>query len=270
MAFDDDLLELTVDRRAALEALAAGPHHRRELQKELSVSKTTCHRIISTFDDHGLVTRTDSGYALSTYGEVVTEHASHFANEVEMASRLRPLFDLFDVSDGSFDTSLFTDPMVDWTVEDTGTFSIDRGVDRVRDTELLRVLDWTPVPDLYYEKILGILAENQARVESIYPESEVADRLERFPDLHDELLDAGARPRYWVYEAVPPWGMSIYDDSLVEVRAYEQQSGGYILEAVSESEEAVAWALDVFEDYRDRARAVTDVEGLPDWGDYTW
>lgn len=270
MEFDDDLLEVAVHRMDALETLATEPRHRRELQEELSVSKTTCHRIVRTFDEWGLVRRTDEGYALTLLGRVVADRTVSFADNVASATRLQPLFELFESTDRELDDSVFVDDRVEWTVEQTGTFSADRGVERVRDTELLRVLDWTPVPDLYHEKILRILAENQAKVESIYPKSEVKDRLERFPDLHDELLDAGARPRYWIYDDVPPWGMSIYDDSLVELRAYEQQSGAYLLDAVADAPEAVEWALDIFGEYRDRARSLPDVEGLPDWGDYTW
>lgn len=270
MARDDDLLELAVDRRDALRALATEPKHRRELQSALSVSKTTCHRIVRTFDERGLVRRTDDGYALTLFGRVVAEYTGRLADEMRTANQLRPLLDLFDPADSAADPDVFADPTVEWAVEASDTYAIDRGLERVRDTELLRVLDWTPVPDLYHERILTHLAENGARVESIYPRAEVAARLERFPELHDDLLEAGARPRYWVYEDVPDWGLSIYDDDLVELRAYEPQSGGYVLDAVSESDAALAWALDVFAAYRDRARPLTDIEGLPDWGDYTW
>lgn len=270
MDLDDELLELAVHRQAALEALAAEPRHRRELQEVLSVSKTTCHRIVRAFDDRDLVRRTDEGYALTLFGRVIAEQTARFADGVESAARLQPLLELIGSTDGSIDPRVFVDDPADWTVGRTESFSIDQGVERVEETELLRVLDWTPVPDLYHEKILRILAENEARVESIYPKSEVQDRLERFPDLHDQLLEAGARPRYWVYEDVPPWGLSIYDDSLAELRAYEPQSGAYLLEATSDAPGAVEWALDVFAEYRDRARALPDVEGVPDWGDYTW
>lgn len=270
MDVDDELLELAVHRKAALVTLAKEPRHRRELQDALSVSKTTCHRIVRAFDDQGLIRRTDDGYELTLYGRVIADQTSGFAEGVESATRLEPLLDVVESSDGPFDDDIFVNNVEAWDVGQNESFSIDEGVERVRETELLRVLDWTPVPDLYHEKILRILAENEARVESIYPESEVRDRLERFPDLHDELLEAGARPRYWVYDDVPKWGMSIYDDSLVEVRGYEPQSGAYLLEATSESEEAVEWGLEVFGAYRERAQQLPNVEGLPDWGDYKW
>lgn len=270
MAFDADLLELAVAREDALAALSEGPHRRRELQERLGVSKTTAHRILRSFEERGLTRRTGDGHELTLFGEVVADWTARFAAGVEQAARLRRLLDLFEATEAPSAGKVFRDPEVDWDVAESESYSIDRGVERVRGVDVLRVLDWTPVPDLYHEKILEILADESARVESIYPKSEVEDRLERFPDRHDDLLEAGARPRYWVYEDVPPWRMSIYDDELVELRAYDQQSGAYLLDATSDHPDAVDWALDVFAEYRDRAAPVTAFDDLPDWGDYFW
>lgn len=270
MEFDDDLLEVAVRRKGALATLAEGPHHRRELQEELDVSKTTCHRIVRTFDEWGFTRRTEAGYELTLLGRIVADRVSRFETAVEEAYGMRPLLELFESADETVDLGIFVDADVDWTVAQDQSSTIDRGVELVQDADVLRVLDWTPVPDLYIERIHRILAENGARAESVYPRSEVEDRLRRFPDLHDELLEEGASARYWVYEDVPPWGLSIYDDSLVQLRAYDQQSGAYVLDATTDDPDAVDWAIDVFTEYRDRADPLTEVDDLPDWGDYSW
>lgn len=276
MDSDDELIELAVTRKDALAALSEGSRRRRALQEELDVSKTTCHRILRSFDERGLVRRTEAGYELTLFGRIVAEQTVAFEERVASAARLQQLLELFDASDvtvandggESFEFDIFAD--VEWTVAADQSFSIDRGIDRVEGVDVLRVLDWTPVPDLYHERILRILADNAARVESIYPKSEVKDRLDRFPELHDELLEKGARPRYWVYDDVPPWGMSIYDDALVELRAYDRESGAHVLDATADDPDAVDWALDVFAEYRARAVALTEIDDLPDWGDYSW
>lgn len=265
----DELLELAVTRKDALAALADGPRHRRELQDELEVSKTTSHRILRSFDDHDLLRRTESGYELTLYGRVLAEQTTKFDASVSTTTRVQPLLELFESSDLPAAYDVFVDPDVDWSVEEEAA-SIDRGIDRLEDLDVLRVLDWTPIPDLYQEKSLRTLAESETRSESIYPKAEVTHRLERFRDLHDALLEAGARARYWVYDDVPEWGLSIYDDDLVELRAYDRQSSGYILEATSDDPTAVDWALDIYSTYRDRATPLTDIDDLPDWGDYSW
>lgn len=270
MAFDAELLELAVARKDALAVLSEGPHRRRGLQEALGVSKTTSHRILRSFEERGLTRRTEDGHELTLFGRIVADRTARFEAGVERATRLRRLFGLFETTPESFEYDVFRDPDVDWTVAESESYSIDRGIERVRGVDVLRVLDWTPVPDLYHEEILRILADDAARVESVYPKSEVKDRLEQFPDRHEELIEAGTRPRYWVYEDVPPWGMSIYDDELVELRAYDQQSGAYLLDATSNHPDAVDWALEIFAAYRDRASPVTAFDDLPDWGDYAW
>jgi len=267
--FDDDVLETALARKGILLALAAEPHHRRELQEAFDISKTTCHRIIRSFDEKGLIRRTELGYEATLLGRIVAKQVSRFHDTVETAYRLGPLLDLLESSVEECDSTVFTDADVNWTVEQNQAL-IDSGVERVQDANVIRVLDWTPVPDLYIERIFQIMVENGTKSEAIYPKSEIRDRLERFPDLHDELLDEGERHRYWICEDVPPWGMTIYDDSLVELRAYDQETGAYILNATSNDSSAVQWAMNVFFEYRDRATPVTDADELPDWGDYSW
>lgn len=267
--FDDDVLETVVDRKDVLLALATEPRHRRELQESFDISKTTCHRIVRSFDERGLVRRTEDGYEATVLGRIVAEQLARFEETVETAYRLAPLLELFESADEPFDRTVVTDAEVNWEVEREQA-SLDRGVERVRNADLLRVVDWAPVPDLYIERIFQIMAENGTDSEAVYPESVVQSRLERFPDLHRRLSEASGSHRYWVHEDVPPWGMTIYDDSLVELRAYEPETGAYVLDASSEHPDAVDWAMDVFTDYRDRADPLTEFPDLPDWGDYSW
>ena len=267
--FDDDVLETAITRKGVLSALAAEPHYRRELQEEFDISKTTCHRIIRSFDEKGFVRRTDTGYEVTFLGRLVAEQISQFEETVETAYQLLPLLELCESADDEIDDSVFTDGDVSWEVERAQP-SLDKGVERVRNADVLRVIDWTPVPDLYIERIFEIMIENGTKSEAVYPADEIQTRIECFPDLHDELLEEGAGHRYWVNEDVPPWGITIYDDSLVELRAYEQETGAYILEASSDDTKAVEWAVNLFTEYRSRATPLTNVSDLPDWGDYSW
>ena len=267
--FDEDVLQTAINRKDVLSALATEPHHRQEIQDRFDISKTTCHRIIRSFDEKGLIRRTEAGYEVTLLGHIIAKQVTQFEHVAETAYRLDPLLKLFESSDEEFDYSIFTDVDISWSVEQDQAL-IDSGVERVRNAERLRVLDWTPVPDLYIERLFGIMIENGIRSEAIYPKQEVKNRLENFPDLHDELLEAGTGSRYWVYEDVPPWGMTIYDDAVVELRAYDRETGAYVLDATSNDAPAVEWAENVFTKYRSHADPLTDVDDLPDWGDYSW
>lgn len=266
---DDEILETALRRKPALRALAEAPRDRRDLQTALDVSKTTCHRIVRSLEDHSLVTRGDDGYATTLLGDVVVGELDRFEETVETAYRLEPLLEQLSASDVDVDPRVLRDASVSWEVEGDGV-SLDRGVERVREADLLRVMDWTPVPDLYLERIYRLMAEEGTRSEAIYPREEVASRLDRFPDLHDELVAEDGGHRYWVCQAVPTWGMSIYDDELLELRAYEPDTGAHALEASTGDPAAVEWAADVFERYREQSVPTTEVDDLPDWGDYSW
>lgn len=270
MKFDDKLLETAVGRKPVLVALLEGPHHRRELQEQLDLSKSTCHRIIRSFDENGLVQRTSSGYGLTLLGRIVAEQVKQFEEGLKTACQLQPLLELFESSADEFDYVVSTDADVDWVVERDPPLTIDRDVEFVERSDVIRVIDWTPVPELYIEKIFQIIGEDGMRAESIYPKDEVEHRLEKFPESHDQLIEREAKPRYWVYDDVPPWGMTIYDDSLVQLRAYEQQSGAHLLDATTDDPRVAEWAMDIFADYRERADPLSDVDDLPDWGDYSW
>lgn len=86
--FDDDVLETALDRRVVLSALATEPHHRRDLQQEFDISKTTCHRIVRSFDEKGLVRRTESGYVATLLGRIVAEQVARFEEVVRTAYRM--------------------------------------------------------------------------------------------------------------------------------------------------------------------------------------
>lgn len=265
--FDENLLETAVDRKEVLRALRDAPYHRRELQRTLDISKTTCHRIIRTFDEEGLVNRTDEGYALTELGHILAEEVLKFEQTVETAYLMDPLLQLFEADGTPFDRSLITDDSVEWTVDRDSSMGLDRGMSRVRETDTLRVMDWTPVPELYIEKIFDIIIEQDIRAESIYPASRVQHRLEKFPDIHADLRDAGSQKEYWIHEDVPTWGMSIYEESLVELRAVEPDTGAMILEASSRDQPAIDWALNIWKGYRREATRMDDFDDLPDWDD---
>lgn len=265
--FDDGLLETAVDRKGVLRTLRDAPQHRSDLEQTLDLSKTTCHRIIRSFDEEGLVRRTDEGYDLTPLGRIVADQVLKFEETVETAFLMRPLLEQFEADDTPFDRSLITDERVDWSVDTDSPLGLDRGMDRVRDTDTLRVMDWTPVPALYIEKIFEIIVEQDIRAESIYPASRVRSRLKQFPDLHADLRESDTEKEYWLYDDVPTWGMSIYDESLLELRAFEPETGVPMLEASSRDQPAIQWALNVWEDHRRRAERLDDRDDLPDWED---
>lgn len=263
--FDEELLETAVKRKGVLRALRDAPHHRRDIQRTLDISKTTCHRIVRTFDEEGLVSRTDAGYDLTEFGQIVADEVLTFEETVETAFLMEPLLELFEADGTPFDRSLITNDGVDWSVDQDSSLGLDRGMRRIRGTETLRVMDWTPVPELYIEQIFEIIADHDIRAESVYPASRIRSRFEKFPALHAELHASDSEKEYWVYEDVPTWGMSIYDESLVELRAVDPDTGAPIIEASSRDRPAIEWGLSIWQEYKRKADRLGERDDLPNW-----
>jgi len=262
--FDAEVLTTAVERKPVLEALAAAPHHRKELQAELDLSKTTCHRIVRTFDDHGLLRRTDSGYELTRLGEIVHEQVESFDATVRAAYRLQPLVAAFDAAGVPFDVARFLDARV--TIPEPGDpypFA-DRTMDLFRSSETIRIVDCNQlVPPLYVETMLDIAIETGMSGEFVVTEEIALANMEQFPERQREVAEGDAAGEYRVHDGIT-FGMAIYDDHL-DLRAYDEETGTPVLYVDTDDSDAIEWAEAVYERYYEESRPAAELEGFPDW-----
>lgn len=264
--FDADLLETAIRRKPVLEALTSEPHHRQELQDELDLSKTTCHRIVRTFDEHGLLRRTDRGYALSTVGEHVAEEVAQFDESVRTAYRLEPLVDAFADAPVDFPVELFADATVTRPADGDPMQPVDRACELYFDSDsnTIRSLDRSLfIPSVFIEEVFEAGIEDELVGEFIFPASVARERIGETEEFHREMPDLPAAVQYRIHEDVPV-GMSLYDD-YVDLRAYDDETGSPVLLVDTGDPEAVAWAEEVYEYYRERSEPASAVEAIPDW-----
>lgn len=261
----DELLETALKRKDVLATLAESPHHRQELQEALDLSKTTCHRIVRTFDDEGLLRRTDSGYALTPFGELVTEQVQTFESTVRTAADLQPLVDAIAAADLAFDIQLFTDATVTKPEPGNPYPFVDRTMELFRNSETFRVVDCnTLVPPLYVEQLLEIALDTGMQGEFVVTPEIALGNMEEFPDLQREVAESETTSgRYFVHDEIT-FGMAIYDDHL-DLRVYDDETGTPILYVDTDNQDALSWARDVFDRYVEQARPATDLEDYPDW-----
>lgn len=265
MEFDDELLELAVQRRPVFTALAEEPRHRRELQEELDLSKTTCHRIIRSLDEWDLVQRSDRGYQLTELGRVVEAQVRNFDRTVRTACRLRPLLDAFGAAEVDFEVELFSDATVTRPEPEDPTPPISRYLELFRAAESVRTLDRTSfIPPLYIEEIFELALEDGKHGLAIYPPSVVRKRYDEYPDIHRRAVAREGRPLYRVYDAVP-FGLTLYDDDRVALRAYDDETGALVLLADTGDPDAVSWAEDVFRHYYERSAPPDAFDEFPEW-----
>lgn len=265
MAFDAAVLETAVKRKPVLAALAESPHHRQELQDELDLSKTTCHRIVRTFDEHGLLRRTDSGYELTQLGEIVHEQVESFDTTVRTAYALEPLVEVVDEAAIPFDVSRFLEASVTTPEPGDPYPFVDRTMELFRTSETIRVLDCNPlVPPMYVEKMLDIALDTGMRGEFIVTPDIAVGNMEQFPDRQRQVAASDETTgRYFVHEDIP-FGLALYDNHL-DIRVYDEETGTPTLYVDTDDQSAIEWAESVYEQFRDEADPATSLDEYPAW-----
>lgn len=263
--FDEEILTTAVERRDALALLADGPHHRREIQAELDLSKTTCHRIVRTFDNYGLLERTDDGYELTATGTLLESAVDNYAKTVRATFEYEPFVTAFAETDVTFPVEAFHDARITRPEPNDPTLPLDREFDIFQRAEYFTVVDGNQhVPELYLEQVIEIVLEHGKEVEHIAPLPIVEKRLSQFPEAHKQHSTVEATLKYRICSNVP-FGLVLYDDEHVVVRTYDDETGSIELMVDTDAEAAVTWARDVVQQYREIADPPSAFDELPDW-----
>ncbi|MEF8813920.1 MAG: helix-turn-helix domain-containing protein [Halovenus sp.] len=266
LEFDDEILETAVQRKPVLAVFAEEPRYRRELQEALDYSKATCHRIIRSFDERGLLRRTDDGYELTELGQAVAAQVEAFERNIRTAYQLNPLLEAFDSVAVDFDVELFTDATIVRPQPDDPSPPVHRYLELFREARSVRTLARTSfVPPLYLDEIFETaFTDDKKGGIVIYPKSVVEKRYAEYPEWHRKVAEQGIPLRYRIYDR-SPFGMTIYDDDHVGLRAYDEETGTLVLFADTDNPAALSWAEDVFDYYYERSEPLGAFDSFPDW-----
>lgn len=263
--FDEEILKTAIARREVLTTLADGPYHRRDLEEELDLSKTTCHRIIRTFDENGLIRRTDRGYQLTNKGDLLEAYVDEYYRRVRALFLLEPLVTAFADADVEFDLGAFTNAKITRPNPNDSTLPLNREFELFQEADYFSVIDCNQhVPALYLEQVFEIGIKHGMRGEHIAPKSVIEKRLSEFPEVHQNHTGVDAKLKYRICEE-PTFGMTFYDHEHVVLRAYDNDTGSIELMVDTDDEKAVAWADDTLEHYREKADPPSAFDNLPDW-----
>lgn len=264
-SFEEGVLTTAIERKPVLEAIADEPHHRKELQEELDISKTTCHRIVRTFDNMGLLRRTERGYTLTELGKVVYGQVDQFESDVRTGYQLQPLIEAFERTDISFEFDWFRDATVTSPEPGNPYPFIDRTLELFRESNTIRVIDCNPlVPPVYVEQMLEIALETGMRGEFVVTEEIALGNMEQFPELQRMVAESEETSgEYRVHDDIL-FGMALYDDHL-DVRVYDDDTGTPILYVDTDNPDALNWAEEVYEEYYENAEPAELLEEFPDW-----
>jgi predicted transcriptional regulator len=262
MGRDDEVTTVLLEREQVLSALQDGPCDHRTLEERLDISKSTCHRIVRTLENNGLVRKSDGGYELTELGRVLKRQVDRYESAVDTAVEMEPLLRGIAQSDVDFEIELFADANIVHAQSNNPHPPINRFIELLRDSETLRNMGPTPVAPTMVDEVADLLFNEEKRLEIIKPEPVIS----HYVSSQGEPLRRAAEQKKVGFRICDDitFGLSLYDDH-VGVRGYNLDTGSILLFADTDDPEAVAWGEAVFESYRSRAEPMSTFEELPEW-----
>jgi|AntDeeMinimDraft_5_1070356.scaffolds.fasta_scaffold00266_38 predicted transcriptional regulator len=246
---DQDLVPL-LKRASMLEALLAEPRTTRELEHELSASRSTIHRATAAFVERGLLTDTDDGVVLTPMGRVLAREVVRFRDRAETAHRLAVLFDE-ETSDAELPLSDLTDARVVEPSPRRPYVVLETILDRIRSAESIRLISAVASP--LYLDALAERVDAGATVDAIFPREVVEILFSEYGDLSREMAREG--PLTVRIHDGCPFDLFVFDDAMGI--ASHQRNGGLEGFVECEDQNAVAWARERFQQCANEAEYAT-------------
>lgn len=255
---DSDFLLDVIRYASGLEALVDGPHDRRELERRLDVSRTTSYRFTRSFDDLGLVEKSEGRYTLTAVGERVRDAVATFETRVRTALRLGPVLEAVRETPPSIDLEAFADATVTTTDHGDPYSPVSRCINLIKETETLRGVYVGTIIPLYISDIGQRIIDGMDTINVGSP-VRIAEVLAEAPAKCHEVCASGHLTIY-LHDDLS-YGLVILDDRVgIGIPGTDTRRLQMFVD--TNSSEAREWAETVFESYK--AEAVK-MEGFSPW-----
>lgn len=243
-------------RVGVLEELANGPRERRELRDSTGASPPTLSRILTEFEEQKWIDRNGPIYELTRLGEFVLNRFLDLKESMEIAAKLRDVWEWLPQEMDGFSADLFADAVVSYPGPRYPYEPVERLSHLIEGTERLRgfdsivyksinnemmcqaVLDGMELEFVFSPDALeGTFAWNPERV------LEVASLENCTVLVHDDLPDGNR------------CGLGISDDQTC-ICCHDLETGALTAIIDTDAPEAREWAISTFERVRNDARLV--------------
>lgn len=245
-----------VQRFPLLRTLRRRSGEPRELERTLSMSRSTIHRATSSLEEKGLLSRGDEGIELTPLGRTVTDEIEDMRADLDTATRLAPFLNTVEDPDIGIPLELFADADVTHRQPRQAHFGVKRIIDRIEATDSLCMFS-TIVSPLYVEVVHREILDG-TDVEVIF-DAEVSDViLENYRSETTEALSTG-RFHLLVGDDIP-FELFIYDDGM-GMAAHDADG---IARAFVETDApaAVEWAEELYARYEKRSQRIAPGDRL--------
>lgn len=231
-------------RAPLLEALDERPCTMQELDDDLSMSRSTIHRALQTLEDHHVIENRDSRYALTGFGQYITDETATYRTKLATSRDLDDFLDVVDEADIDVPLEAFADAEVTRPQPHQAHLGLKRIIDLIERSASLRMFSSIISPmyvDVTHREILDGM-----EIEVIFDARIVDIVRSEYAEKAVEALETG---RFTVHVGTDiPFELFIYDDKLSMAVHDESALPRLFLE--TDAPAAIEWAEDLYRSYQ--------------------
>ena len=246
----DDLLVDLVKRASLFELLQDGPCEAKDLVENLDVSRSTLHRTTRSFAENGLLRESDAGFELTGFGRSVADEVIRFRSGVASANKLEEFLNTVEVTEVDVPTERFSDADVIHPKPRQPHFAVKRIIELIEQSESVRMFSSIISPfyvDVAYREMM-----DGTEIDVVFDRQVINIIASEYADRATEAARTGMFG-ISVRDEIP-FELFVFDDC-IGMAAHDDNGIARVF-VETDSSEAIEWAEDVYESYRDAAERV--------------
>jgi predicted transcriptional regulator len=248
------------DRREVLYYLLDSPAAPAELADELSLSRRSVQRHLSQFADRGWAEKDAGAYRLTMTGRLIAEEHRSYLAALDQIERHSGFFRFLPDGEHTPDPRWLADATVTTASADNPQAPVQHYLDSVRSFEADRIRMVAPVLSRLFHDAHAELAMEGARTELVMTESTIERARELNPAEFELVVSVGVLDLYRHADDIAV-GLTIGSNRVL-VGTYDDE--GHLQACVeSTNADCLAWARNLFDQYRDASTPVDPSFSLP-------
>jgi hypothetical protein len=203
----------------------------------------------------------ESKYAVTPKGRLVYNEASSlldtFGRVDDLRSELEPFLEVVTKSDFEMDQEVLCGLKGAEVYAATPTDmhgALTEAIQYIFGSDFAHGMSWVS-SELFVDQYYEYVVEQDSVAELVLTQDVLERLVERYTERWGEILETG-RIELFEYD-VYPFGLTVVEDG-VAWGYFEPETGAHEYELITESDAVQSWASEVFEEFKQRGRKVTD------------
>jgi len=224
---------------------------KRALAEAISVSRPTAYRIITAFEEAGIVQSTAAGYELTPYGVSVADAVRTFERRISVSTTLKPLLNTLGDEIG-LEPGLFADAVVTEATYDNPFRPMNRFIELFRQASEIRAFNKSFLEPMYIDAVTEQIDAGM-KMDIIYDPSVLELVVEQYPAIAERAFKSD-RMTAAIHDELPV-ALAIFEDR-IGIGIHTESMGTPISWVDTDNPAAIEWGHQLFEQYQSEATAV--------------